>query len=183
MSPGTEYRAIIKSFIEALRPKTYLEVGCRSGSTIRTILKAANSVGSKIYAIDIDDVKSKLPKSVKFIQGKSADIGVKWDKSLDMVFIDADHNATSVMQDFRLFSRWVKHNGIIFLHDTFPSSEKITSPTECGDAWKVAWRLRKDFGSMFEIMTVPVTNGLSIIRKSCMQVDWQADSDASFKEK
>ncbi len=173
MQQSVYYRIIIKSLFRTLRPRTYLEVGCKSGETLRFIIDDAREIGTKVYAIDTSDVKSKLPKGVSFMQGDSAVIGKEWDTPLDMVFIDADHNSVSVLNDFANFSKHVKPNGIILLHDTYPSDVKKTSSNECGDCWKAAWKIRNEFHKEFEIVTIPLVNGLSIIRKSEVQVDWQ----------
>ena len=163
--------------LRVLRPSVYVEVGCRSGETLRFIRDDAIANKTVVYAIDIKDVKNKIPKEVNFIQGDSDTVGRKWDTPIDMLFIDADHSASSVLNDFKNFGKWVKPNGIIFLHDTYPLDESKTSSNECGDCWKAAWKIRKELGNEFEIVTIPVVNGLSIIRKSSKQMDWQKEID------
>lgn len=170
---SSDYRTIIKTLYLILKPKLYLEVGCRNGETLRTIIESTKKSNTEFHAIDIRDVKKNLPKQVIFHLGSSIDVSKKWDKEIDMLFIDADHSADAVMQDFNIYSKWVKHNGIILLHDTFPKNEAMADLNNCGDAWKTAWEIRKKFGDEFEIVTLPIENGLSIIRKSKTQIDWQ----------
>lgn len=170
MPDSSDYRKIIRTLIETLKPKTYLEVGCRKGETLRYILNASKK--TKLYAIDINDVSKFIPSSVKFFCGNSHEVGKNWNIPLDMVFIDADHCAESVLKDFELYSKWVSPNGIILLHDTYPSSVEMTNKSENGDAYKVAWMIRMERNDAFEIVTIPVVNGLSIIRKCTKQTHW-----------
>lgn len=166
-----EYRSIIKIIHQVIRPKVYLEVGCRHGETLRYL--TAEKSKTEFHAIDIKDVSKSLPKNVKFHLGSSNDIAKTWKLPIDMLFIDADHSFEAVMNDFNIYSKFVTHNGIILLHDTFPENKEMTLPNNCGEAWKAAWNIRQYLNDEFEIVTLPIKNGLSIIRKSKTQIDWQ----------
>lgn len=60
------------------------------------------------------------PYNVKFIKKKSLDAVKDFeDRSLDFVYIDADHTFDNVVQDIIQWSAKVKHGGIIAGHDYF----------------------------------------------------------------
>ena len=174
-----DYRNVIKTLFKVIRPATYVEVGCRNGETLRQIMPVAKELKTQVYAVDIrKSVESNLPKGVNFICGDSFEIGKKWNSKIDMIFIDADHRSKFVLRDFETYSQWVRRNGIILLHDTYPLDVDATLPQNCGDAWKVAWHIRKNLPE-FEIITLPITNGISIVRNSSNQMDWQNEVPVS----
>lgn len=166
-----DYRKVINVLFQVLRPKLYLEVGCRNGETLRYLIDSNPKSNTEFHAIDIRDVKKNLPKKVNFHLGDSSVIGRDWNKEIDLLFIDANHSADAVFNDFLLFSPSVKLNGLILLHDTFPLTPDDALPNNCGDAWKSAWKIRSEMKE-FEILTLPIKNGLSIIRKSPTQINW-----------
>lgn len=43
---------------------------------------------------------------------------VAWDKMLDFLFIDGDHNYMSVMRDYEQWTRVLKEGGILAMHDS-----------------------------------------------------------------
>ena len=92
---------------------------------------------------------------------------------IDFLFIDADHNYEQALKDFINYSKIVKDNGIIILHDTYPENESHLLLAKCGTAYKVARYIRQNCGRDYEIMTIPVFPGMSLIRKSYKQLLWK----------
>ena len=145
---------------------------------MRLVCSKIDKSKTKVFAIDINPkVKEHIPKKVQFFCGDSHEIGKAWTIPLDFVFIDADHSYAAVLEDFHLFAKWVKVNGLILLHDTYPPSLEMTKTAWCGDAWKAAWDIRKKYSDEYEIVTLPITYGLSIIRKSKYQIKFQEQID------
>ena len=56
-------------------------------------------------------------------------------RRFDIVFIDADHSSSAVVQDFN--SSIEICNKYIFLHDMFPACEEHTAPRCCNDSYRV----------------------------------------------
>jgi len=114
-------------------PITIVEIGIgnKADSTKFMLhgLMVRRTVGSKLYSIDINDVliekfrrqnKALLsmvePHSWEGIVGDSGKI--KWDKPIDVLYIDGDHTYEGVKADFENLVPHVKEGGLIFMHDT-----------------------------------------------------------------
>jgi len=100
---------------------------------------ARNLKSSKIYCVDqwSDDDRSQkewcggsanfyewalnldkyIGKRVFGYIGKSADVAVEFDKDIDFLFIDGDHNYESVLEDCRLWIPKVRNGGVVVGHD------------------------------------------------------------------
>jgi len=91
---------------------------------------------------------------------------------VEMVFINANHAAEQVEKDFNNVFPYVLDNGLIFLHDTFPYEKEQTNCHSCGTAYQFASKLSSIKSLEYEIITIPMHPGLSIIRKRKKQVCW-----------
>ncbi|WP_407313700.1 class I SAM-dependent methyltransferase [Desulfosporosinus sp. SB140] len=89
-----------------------------------------------------------------------------------MLFIDADHSKTAVLQDFKDFFPFVVPHGLILLHDTHPGNVQLIQPEWCGTAYLAIEELMKETRA-YELMTIPVSPGLTICRKRQTQLSWQ----------
>lgn len=88
-----------------------------------------------------------------------------------MLFIDADHSKEAVLQDFRGFFPFVAPYGLILLHDSHPGKEGMMHPGLCGTAYQAIEELSKETES-YEMMTIPISPGLTICRKRQEQLSW-----------
>lgn len=87
------------------------------------------------------------------------------EQPVEMAFIDADHHSEVAFQDFEdLFEKLID-NGIIFIHDTYPCNEQSTSFTFCGDSWKVPGMIKRKYGDVCDVFTIPIQPGLTMVRK------------------
>jgi len=161
---------IIKPLIQILKPRVYVELGIYRFETIMKILPFVD----RAIGVDIGDLV--VPnKNIEFYS-MTTDEFYEQNKNkliIDFLFIDADHSDKQTLKDFLNYSKIVKDNGIIVLHDTYPENESHLSMTKCGTAYKVADYIRKNCGSDYEIMTIPVFPGMSLIRKSKNQLHWK----------
>lgn len=152
--------------------KRYLELGCWRGACFNVIAPLAKEA----YAVDIDNnykyIKSN--KNLIWYHGRTTDFlrSHDKDKKFDLVFIDADHRHESSLNDFRLVSPLVNDNGLILLHDTYPTSEELLSSHYCFDTYKTADYIRRNFNKEYEIVTLPFYFGVSIVRKLDRQLLW-----------
>ena len=73
------------------------------------------SGGGNVYTIDINETPD-IPRT-KFIKiiGKSSDIG--WGETIDLLFIDGDHQYDSVREDLKKWLPRVKVGGKVVFHD------------------------------------------------------------------
>jgi cephalosporin hydroxylase len=123
------------------KPHSIVEVGsyCGRSTVVFGSVAKSLSTGAKIYSIDVHDGKvgaldqgiingaptlqsfkrnigaANLTDYVETIQKYSYD--VKWDKPIQMLFIDGLHDYTNVARDFFQFEQWVVLGGYIAFHD------------------------------------------------------------------
>ena len=118
---------------------TYVEIGCYAGGSSCLILQRPNT---EVFAIDLG---TPVPQSVvmknvhkfnihnnkfEYIQGNSQQI-VTLDKlkslidEIDVLFIDGDHSAQGVKNDFSMYSPMVKQGGYVVFDDYL---DKVHSP-------------------------------------------------------
>lgn len=117
---------------------TILEIGVKYGQSTKAFLRGlrdrierADDIdgGGTLYSIDI---KAKYYKSVRdeelkknwdFIVGDSKQ--VKWDKPIDILFIDGNHTYEGCKADYVKYEPYVKKKGLILLHDVLYSSTGV----------------------------------------------------------
>jgi predicted O-methyltransferase YrrM len=168
MHTPQEYREMefIELFIalaKLYKPKVYVELGVKKGYTLKRMAPFVRQA----IGIDIAPLAIDLP-NVKFVQSKTTEFAQSLagrEPFIDMLFIDADHAAKAVIEDFSAYFPYVKSGtGLILLHDTHPIKEELTEEGHCFDAWKAAAYLRSITDC--EIVTLPGPwAGLSICRK------------------
>ena len=164
-----EFRPVLRSLVALLKPHTYVELGVLNGYTFNTIsplVKRAvavdkNLLGGVTYLPNVEVMEMTTIEAARVFQGE-----------IDILFIDANHEKSQVLEDFYNFSFFVKEGtGLILLHDTCPASKRLTAPKYCHNAWEAAWHIRQNHGNHFEIVTLPSHRvGLSVIRKSEKQL-------------
>jgi MMP 1-O-methyltransferase len=63
---------------------------------------------------------------VTTLQGYSEDLVKSWRTSIDMLFIDGNHEFAAVKQDFLDWMPFIKYGGIVAFHDTYFSPPQAT---------------------------------------------------------
>lgn len=104
-----------------------VEIGTYRGGSA-AIMAAA--IQGKVYSIDIEPdltdleswagsqgVADEVIKKILFIKGSSEEAAEKFDKPIDMLFIDGSHFYVDVHKDISNWVPKVKDNGIICFHD------------------------------------------------------------------
>ena len=116
------------------KPKTVLELGCRTGNTSIPMLMAVKEYGGHVYSVDLETWPEldfiNQDKSLKqywtFIQAN--DLELEWDKPIDFLHIDTDHTYAQVFEELKKYEPHVSHGGIITFHDIYiPEVNKAIS--------------------------------------------------------
>lgn len=163
------HEPMIYGIVRGIKPKAILEIGVRSGVSTRVMCKAIEDGKMEVdyHCCDIDEksknVQGKTKVPLNFHIMFSDELARKWDREIDILFIDGFHQYAQVTRDYTNFSKFVRSNGFIFLHDTYPPSEKYKSPNYCWDAYKVLEDLKED--RSIEFITFPYSFGLTVCRK------------------
>lgn len=153
----TLHEAIIPLLVEGIGARSYLELGTHLNETIARVKCA------KKYGVDISPVP--CPGAIlfgmtiaEFLQEHAAKYA-----PYDAVFIDGEHEASTVLAQFDGIWPHVSDDGLVFIHDCNPETVKDTEPGLCGDAWKASNTLLAEQGH--EGIVLPYHPGLMIIRK------------------
>lgn len=171
-------KAIAVGLYDAGVLERYLELGIRKGPCFNEVAPLAKEA----YAVDIDDCYKYIKgnKNLIWYRGTTVEFLESHDrnKKFDLVFIDADHKHESSLRDFELVFPLVNDNGLILLHDTYPTCEELISSHYCADTYKTADYIRKNYtpyhpDSQCEIVTLPFYFGVSVVRKLNRQLLWR----------
>lgn len=172
MKTPNEYREMefIELFIalaKLYKPKIYVELGVKKGYTIK---RMSPWVG-KAIGVDITPLDLSYLTNVTMIRGTTEEVAKSWigrEPFIDMLFIDANHDATAVFHDVAAYFPYVMPGtGLILMHDTHPIREELLTKEFCSNAWEAAHHLSVSGKStQIEIVTLPGPwAGLSIARK------------------
>jgi predicted O-methyltransferase YrrM len=169
--PESWHVSFIQSLATVINPKLYVEIGIYEGETFNKV-----RAGRKI-AVDIN-VKSLqyigLTESVTKIHGTSNDLRSYLSTasdSVDLLFIDADHRQSSVIEDFTNVEPFMSLRGLVLLHDTYPGAIEYAEPEYCGDSFQAIPKLRKRF-PIWNFVTLPVHPGLTIASRTDAFPEW-----------
>ena len=156
-----------------LRPKIYIELGLRQCPLFNRMIPFAD----KLIGVDIDlraGTYMTQSKKTEFVLSPTLDYADQIKKNpfeIDMLFIDADHSEKAVRDDFMAFFPFIKDDGIIILHDSYPLNEEWTVSHFCGDGYKAIDKLSRNTNE-YEMMTIPFHPGLTLCRKRKSQIPW-----------
>ena len=114
--------------VELLQPKVTVDLGVYNGYS--TFALAYSNIGT-VYGVDLfpgdlwkncqylnDILQEKYAiNNVEFIQGNFNDVAAAWDKSIDILHIDGEHEYEDVSNDFNTWSSFCHENSVILFHD------------------------------------------------------------------
>lgn len=164
---------LILHLAQIIKPKSYLEIGTYKAGLFNLMIPIAE----KLMAVDIN------PDAKKYISHCGKTIFFDMDSRLfwnvaraenyrfDLIFIDGDHSKNAVREDFFGALSVINDEGIILLHDTYPVDSRATVQARCGDGYEAIWEISREV-SDYELVTIPVHPGLTIVRKRKGQVPW-----------
>ena len=171
--PDGWHEGFIQVLSEIIKPKISIEIGVGTGVVTKILAEYSESV----IAIDIDRQAVDNVQDVSnlsFINSNSHDALknlIKLNIEAELIFIDGDHNADVVMQDFMLSTKLISPSGIIIIHDTYPRNLSFTTTDTCADSYLIPDRI-KNLPQDFNIITIPVHPGLTIIQCHVSRPDW-----------
>ena len=154
-----------------IRPECFLELGIRTGSNFKALSKyCERAIGVDILphdGVNILPHETKVEGNMEFYQMTTDDYfdQLHEDIMFDAVFIDADHSHEQSLKDFMNVKDRVIEDGFIFFHDTYPCDPKWLDASICSDVYKTALYIKRHLIDEFEIVTLPIMPGVSIVKK------------------
>lgn len=156
-----------------VRPKVYVELGLYQCALFNRVIPYSE----RLIGVDIRPEAGNYMQhsmNTRFVKATTQEFAKELKVNplqINMLFIDADHSKEAVLQDFKDFFPFVAPHGLILLHDTHPENEEMKKPSLSGTACQAVEILSRDTGA-YELMTIPVTPGLTICRKRQVQLSW-----------
>jgi len=170
---------MIEYYTRLIKPNHFMELGVQFGEATRKIIPHVHGM---YYAVDIErsdniDYFEREYTNFKFSKMTTddffADLKEKGiNLGLEMAFIDACHTHEATYRDFLNVRDHLVNDGIIFMHDMYPKNLESSDHGLSGDCYKTAEKIRLEHHHEFEIITIPVEPGLSILRKVHRQLNW-----------
>lgn len=167
-----DYYELLPRIHSLLRPRTYAEIGIRSGESFLMAKTAVAAVG-----IDPAPKLCKpLPAAFKVFQLTSDDFFSQHslmkelgDRSCDLAFIDGMHLFEFALRDFIGFEQAAGQNSTILIHDCYPqlrivADRERSTDVWAGDVWKLILCLKK-YRPDLSVWSIDVPpTGLGVVR-------------------
>lgn len=163
------------TLVLSLKAKTVLELGVRDGGSTIPFLMGLSYTNGHLTSVDINDnliLRNKLQeyKHWNFIVSDAISFLQNDNKIYDIIFIDDWHDGDHVLQELNLVKNKINENSLILMHDTMCWNTEpnyhyyLDKEGEFanGGPWSALKQLDKN---IWEYVTIPVSNGLTIIRK------------------
>ena len=141
------HKDLMTQLVEQTQAKRILELGSDVGDSTRIFASALAYFGGNLWTIDINPPKWNQEwmdglYNFTAITEDTLNPELKWDKEVDILFIDDDHTYPHVLEELKKFGPWVRRGGYILLHDT-QHSQYGTQVTQSINEWtrqvKLKW--------------------------------------------
>jgi hypothetical protein len=170
--PGEHYLQVMARILEAVQPRTYVEIGVEYGPSLRL-------VRAPTLAIGIDpDPKVAFPLAANqrvFAQTSDAFFAERdlraelGGQPVDLAFIDGMHQFEYALRDFYNLERYCTRDSTILIDDCYPLSRETAERERrrafwSGDIWRLVLLLKKHRPELaIQIVAAPPC-GLTIVR-------------------
>lgn len=160
--PMEFYKTFLEWYVDQVKAKSYLEIGCADGGLVYRLLAKCSSL-DRAVGVDISNAsRNNSPKASFFSLSSNEYFSIHTD-TFDVILIDGDHSAAQAYRDALSSLDCLSSDGLMLMHDTYPPDADHTQAYACGDAWRVPDNLIHN--RSLEVFTFPVTFGLTLVRK------------------
>jgi hypothetical protein len=170
--PGEDYFQLFDRFHAHIKPRTYLEIGVATGSSIRLVGPSTRAIG-----VDPDPkIDFELAPNIKIFAQTSDDFFAKNDVRaelgglpVDLAFIDGMHNFEFALRDFMNVEALCTPESTILIHDVYPLNERTAERERVtafwsGDIWRLILLLREHRPDLTVHTIAASPTGLGIVR-------------------
>lgn len=171
--PGPPYREILRRVHEALRPRSYLEIGVEHGATLALAVHSERVVGVDPVA---RPATRELPPGTRLFHTTSDSFfaaqrrqDVFGERTVDLAFIDGMHWFEYALRDFHNVERWCARTSTVVLHDCLPAAPIAASRERqtsfwVGDTWKALEYLLRERPDLRISIIPSYPSGLVVIQ-------------------
>lgn len=159
-----DHPEFICNIFKWIKPERYLELGVRDGTTFIPASKyCEKAIGVDAFNEPTFPLQPNMEFHRVMTDNYFASLGP--DDIFDAVFIDADHSHEQSLKDFLNVKDRVIEDGFVFFHDTYPYDPSMFHPLACNDCYKTALYIKQNLIDDFEVLTLPINPGLTIVKK------------------
>jgi hypothetical protein len=146
-----EYLTLLDRVQQTLRPRTYVEIGVRFGTSLQFALPGTTCVGIDPAA----ELRYPVPRHAEVFNMKSDDFFATHDlrevlggRPVDVAFIDGMHWFEYALRDFANVEAACSRGSVVFIHDCYPidaesAARERSTKLWSGDVWKTILALRE----------------------------------------
>lgn len=177
-SDSSRHLLTLFSIAMQIQAKRILELGVRDGWTTVPLLAAALENGGMVHSVDLEDTTFQCPESYRVYWKFFKSDALAWleqrvqDKGrYDLVYIDDWHSYPHVKRELELIEPMITPSTVILLHDLMYNNAQphYRGDYQCQDPqWEGGgpYRALAELDpAVWEWSTIPVNNGLTILRK------------------
>ena len=146
----------LAEIILSCRRGCVVEIG--AGSSTLILAKLAEKEKVHLYTCDLGKDIPPIFNGHFHFHGSSFDFINQFDHHPSVVFLDGNHDHKITMIEVEFFLKKLVIGGVIFMHDTYPPTEKHLDIRNCCDSYKtrVEYEKKRD---IVDIFTWPYTAG------------------------
>lgn len=156
---AADYLTVLRRLHAVLRPRTYLEIGTRTGDSLR-LSSCASVAIDPFFAISADIIGTKpvchLYQTTSDRFFRDTDVEAVLGGKVELAFLDGMHLAEYLLRDVMNLEKRCRPNSVLLLHDCMPSDVYMACRMEgdhvarnkslapnwwTGDVWKAVWAL------------------------------------------
>ena len=116
-----QLKQLLYDTVLELKAQAVLEIGTDVGDSTRIFATALRETGGHLWTVDL--VAPKWPEgwltpypNVTLLTCDS--LLLPWEVTVDLLFLDGNHDKDHVAQELEKFGKWVRSHGQILVHDT-----------------------------------------------------------------
>lgn len=113
-----------------------------NNSSTHILAKYAKAQDVKFYSCDIKAINSLFENHIVFV-GESEKFMKQFNDIPSIVLLDGCHDSNIVEKEVNYFINKIIEGGIIFMHDTYPPSERYLQKEFSSNCYKVRQKLEK----------------------------------------
>ena len=170
---GEHYLQVMARILEALKPRTYVEIGVEHGTSLRLVQAPTLAIG-----IDPEPkLAGPLAANQKvFVETSDAFFATRDPRAelgglpIDLAFIDGMHQFEFALRDFYNLERFCTRDSTVLIDDCYPLNRETAERDRrrefwSGDIWRLILLLKKYRPDLAIHIVATAPTGLAVVRR------------------